>query len=91
VLEAFSGLPRLTELHLGDKTDLAAARRLFPGVGSYIVPDSVAWARDPAENTIGSIRAMTVAASSGPLAFQFVLEAGIPDATVEAIVKSVEG
>jgi hypothetical protein len=34
---------------------------------------------------------MTVAASSGPLAFQFVLEAGIPDATVEAIVKSVEG
>ena len=91
VLEAFAGLPRLIELHLGDRTDLAAARRLFPRQGFYIVPDSVAWARDPPEKTIGSLRAMTAAASSGPLAFQFVLEAGIPDPAVEAIVRSVEG
>jgi hypothetical protein len=91
VLPAFAGLPRLRELHLGDKTDLAVARSTFPDVGFFIVPDSVAWARDPAEKTIRSIQAMSAAASSGPLAFQFVLEAGIPDASVEAIVKSVEG
>ncbi len=90
VLDAFAALPRPAELHLGDHTDLAAARRLFPDVPIYVVPDSVAWARDPAEKTIDSIRAMATAAGSGPLAFQFVLEAGIPDAAVEAIVRSVE-
>lgn len=87
LLEAFAGLPRLQELHLGEGTDLAAARRIHPSTGFFIVPDSVAWARNPAAQTVRAIHAMTEAAGSGPLAFQFVLEAGIPNATVEAILR----
>ncbi len=91
LLDSFAKLPRLEELHLGDRTGLAAARRRFPATKLFIVPDSVAWARDPAARTIDSLRAMTAAAGCGPLTFQFVLEAGVPDATVEAVVAEVEG
>jgi hypothetical protein len=89
VVKPISELPRLLEMHLGDQTDLALARRLAPEAGIYVVPDSVAWARDPAEQTCRSVVVMMEAAASGPLAFQFVMEAGLKPETVAAVVGTV--
>ena len=89
VLKPLSELPRLMELHLGDETDLALARALTPEVGFYIVPDSVAWARNPPEQTRRAIWEMMEAAASGPLAFQFVMEAGLKPEVIEAVVGAV--
>jgi hypothetical protein len=75
--------------HLGDETDLAVARRLAPEVGIYVVPDSVGWARNPPEQTRASVWSMMEAAASGPLAFQFVMEAGLPPATIDAVLGAV--
>jgi hypothetical protein len=90
VLPAICELPSLLELHLGDVTDLALARRLAPEAGIYVVPDSVAWARNPPEQTVASLEAMMAAASSGPLAFQFVMEAGLTPAVIHAAVNAVK-
>jgi hypothetical protein len=89
ILQPLSELANLQEVHLGDATDLAEARRLLPAVGFYIVPDSVAWARNPAEQTCRSVEAMIAAAASGPLAFQFVMEGGLPPETLRAVVDTV--
>jgi hypothetical protein len=89
ILKPLSEMPHLLEVHLGDATDLAKARRLMPELGFFIVPDSVAWARNPAEQTCRSVEAMMVAAASGPLTFQFVMERGLPPETVRAVVETV--
>ena len=89
ILKAMSELPLLLEAHLGDETDLAEARRLLPDVGFYIVPDSVAWARNPPEETRRSVEEMMVAAASGPLAFQFVMESGLSSKVIRTVVDAV--
>lgn len=89
ILQPLSELPRLLELHLGDETDLALARRLAPEVGIYVVPDSVGWARNPPEQTRAAVWAMMEAAASGPLAFQFVMEARLSPATIRAVLDAV--
>jgi hypothetical protein len=89
ILKPLSELPYLLEAHLGDVTDLAEARRLMPDIGFYIVPDSVGWARNPPEETCKSVKAMMAAAASGSLAFQFVMEGGLPSETVRAVVETV--
>lgn len=89
ILKPLSELPYLLEVHLGDVTDLAEARHLMPDIGFYIVPDSVGWARNPPEQTCHSVRAMMVAAASGPLAFQFVMEGGLQPEIVRAVVETV--
>ncbi len=89
ILKPLSELPYLLELHLGDVTDLALARRLMPEIGFFIVPDSVAWARNPPEQTCRSVEAMMAAAGSGPLAIQFVMERGLLPETVRAVVETV--
>jgi hypothetical protein len=89
ILKSLSELPFLLEAHLGDVTDLAEARRLMPKIGFFIVPDSVSWARNPPEQTCRSVEAMMAAAASGPLAFQFVMEAGLQPETVRAVVETV--
>jgi hypothetical protein len=90
ILKPLSELPYLLELHLGDVTDLAEARRLMPEIGFYIVPDSVGWARNPVEQTCRSVEAMMTAAASGPLAFQFVMEKGLSPQTIQAVVETVQ-
>ena len=89
LLKPLTELPRLLELHLGDQTDLALARRLAPEVGLYIVPDSVGWARNPPEVTRRAVWSMMEAAASGPLAFQFVMEAGLKPEVIEAVLAAV--
>jgi hypothetical protein len=89
VLKPISELPGLLEAHLGDETDLALARRLMPEAGFYIVPDSVAWAVDAPDVTRRSLEAMMAAASSGPLAFQFVMEQGLSPDVIAVVVETV--
>jgi hypothetical protein len=89
ILQPLSELPYLLEAHLGDATDLAEARRLMPDTGFYIVPDSVAWARNPAEQTCRAVEKMMRDAASGPLAFQFVMERGLAPETVQRVVETV--
>ena len=89
VLRPLTELPRLTEMHLGDETDLGLARELAPEVGIYVVPDSVAWARNAPEDTRRAVWGMMEAAGSGPMAFQFVMEAGLKPDVVEAVVGAV--
>jgi hypothetical protein len=89
LLQALTELPGLLELHLGDQTDMALARRLAPKAGIYVVPDSVGWARDPVDQTCRSIQAIREAASAGPLAFQFVMEAGLTPETIRAVLDTV--
>jgi hypothetical protein len=89
VLGPLSELPRLVELHLGDETDLRLARELAPEVGIYVVPDSVAWARNSPEHTSRSVWDMMEAAGSGPMAFQFVMEAGLKPEVIYAVLSAV--
>ncbi len=89
ILKPLSEISCLQEVHLGDATNLAEARRLMPNTGFYIVPDSVNWARNPAEQTRRSVEAMMAAAASGPLAFQFVMEKGLSPETIRTVVETV--
>jgi hypothetical protein len=89
VLKPISELPGLLEAHLGDETDLALARQLMPETGFYIVPDSVSWAVNPPDATRRSLQAMMEAASSGPLAIQFVMEQGLSPEVIATVVRTV--
>ena len=51
--------------------------------------DILILARNPAEQTCRSVEAMLVAAASGPLTIQFVMERGLPPETVRAVVETV--
>jgi hypothetical protein len=91
ILRDLAAMPGLLEAHLGDATDLGLARQLMPEVGIYVVPDSVAWARQLAADTVNSVRSIMNAAGSGPLAFQFVMEAGLRPETIQAVLGAVRG
>jgi hypothetical protein len=89
VLPAVAAVPALIEVHLGDQTDLGLVRRLLPGKGLLVIPDSVSMARGTPGDAAELVRGIMDRAGPGPLAVNMAVEAGIDPGVITAVRDTV--